>query len=268
MSILDRILDTKRREVAELHAQHSMAQWRALAEAAPAGPSFAGALTAPGGPHLIAEVKKASPSKGVLRADFDPVAIAGAYASAGAAALSVLTDREYFQGHVDYLAAIRHAVAVPLLRKDFIIDDAQIMEARIAGASAVLLIAAALAPAELRRLHEVATGIGLGVLVEIHDDDDLARVIASGARPAIMGINNRDLRTFNVDLAVTERLAPKLDFAEVIVAESGLFTPDDVARVAAAGARAILVGESLMRQADIAAATRALMAPVARGARR
>lgn len=259
MTILDRILDTKRREVAALHAQRSLGDWQRWAMATPPGPSFAGALTAAGGPHLIAEVKKASPSKGVLRADFDPVAIARSYAAGGAAALSVLTDREYFQGHLDYLGAIRHVCNLPLLRKDFLIDEAQVFEARGAGASAILLIAAALEPAHLRRLHEAATAIGLDVLVEIHDEADLARVVDSGARPRLMGINNRDLRTFNVDLGVTERLAPRLDFAEVVVAESGLFTPADVARVAAAGAKAVLVGESLMRQPDPGAAARALM---------
>lgn len=260
MTILDRILETKRHEVAALHARQSLDAWRQGAlESAPA-PSFAAALTAPGGPHLIAEIKKASPSKGVICVEFDPVAIARAYASAGAAAMSVLTDREYFRGHLDYLAAIRRVTSVPLLRKDFIIDAAQVFEARIAGASAVLLIAAALEPAALRLLHDTAVDVGLDVLVEIHDEADLERVVASGARPRLMGINNRDLRTFSVDLAVTERLAPRLDWAEVIVAESGLFTPADVARVAAAGARAILVGESLMRAPDIAAATRALMA--------
>ena len=263
MTILDTILDTKRREVAALHAQHSLAEWRALAEAAPPVPSFAGALAAPGAPHLIAEVKKASPSKGVIRADFDPVAIARAYAGAGAAALSVLTDRDYFQGHLGYLEAIRRTVAVPLLRKDFIIDESQVFEARKAEASAILLIAAALEPEVLRRLHDVAIAVGLDVLVEIHDEADLERLVASAARPRLVGINNRDLRTFTVDLAVTERLAPQLGFAEVVVSESGIFTPADVARVVAAGARAVLVGESLMRQSDIAAATRALMTPAA-----
>ncbi|MBX3729386.1 MAG: indole-3-glycerol phosphate synthase TrpC [Candidatus Sumerlaeia bacterium] len=259
-TILDKILARKREEVAALLAGTSREALRERALAMPAGPGFVAALDAPGGMRLIAEVKKASPSKGVIRADFDPVAIARAYERGGAAALSVLTDRDFFQGDLAYLGAIRGAVALPLLRKDFVIDDAQVHEARAAGASAVLLIAAALKADELGALHATADAVGLDVLVEVHDEADVARVEASGCRLRLVGINNRNLHTFETDLAVTERLGPELARRALLVSESGIFTPADVARVAAAGARAVLVGESLMRQPDPAVAARQLMA--------
>ncbi|MDK2970918.1 MAG: indole-3-glycerol phosphate synthase [Candidatus Sumerlaeota bacterium] len=260
-TILDKILARKREELDALLSCTTREELRARAANAPPAPSFLAALSASGGPHLIAEVKKASPSKGVIRADFDPVAIAKAYEAGGARALSVLTDKDFFQGDLAYLSAIRREVSLPILRKDFIIDAAQIHEARAAGASAILLIAAALEPAQMAELHETALAAGMAALVEVHDEDDLAKVDAGGVAIQLVGINNRDLRTFVTDLAMTERLAPLLRDRALLVSESGIFTPGDVARVAAAGARAILVGESLMRQPDPAAATRALLAP-------
>ncbi len=259
--ILNKILDHKKTEVEALLKASPIEHLRELAEAAPPAPSFYDALHTPGGPHLIAEVKKASPSKGVIRADFDPVQIAIQYERGGAAALSVLTDREFFQGNLAFIPRIRQCVKLPILRKDFIIDEAQIFEARAAGASAILLIAAALDPYQMADLHRTADSIDLDVLVEIHDEDDLKRVVDGGCPARILGVNNRNLRTFEVDLAVTERLFAKLKGQYVLVSESGIFTPDDVARVAAAGANAILVGESLMRQPDPEAAVRALLSP-------
>jgi len=205
---------------------------------------------------VIAEVKRRSPSRGEIRASFDPVACARAYSEGGAAAISVLTDETFFGGHLDYLAAVRGAAPMPLLRKDFVIDAYQIDEARVAGADAVLLIAAALGPDELVALRERAEALGLCALVEVHDELELAVALDSGAR--VIGINNRDLRTFHTDLAVTERLAPRVPEGVVVVAESGIFTRTDMARLAASGAHAFLVGESLMREADMAGALRRL----------
>lgn len=265
-TILDRILATKRDEVSALLAATPISELRARASDAPPAPSFHGALVRGDGVRLIAEIKKASPSKGVIRADFDPPAIARAYHAGGAAALSILTDRDYFQGDLSYIAAARRAVPLPALRKDFIIDESQILEARAAGASAILLIAAALEPARMADLYGAARAIGLDVLVEVHDEADVAVLDKSRIPARIVGINNRDLRTFHVDLAVTERIVPLLGRRDVVVAESGIFVPADVARVAAAGANAILVGESLMRQANVETATRELLA-TAPGAR-
>lgn len=261
-TILDTILESKRREVGALLANRDrVAALRDAAASAPPVPGFRAALAnAPGGMALVAEIKKASPSKGIIRADFDPVWIAHRYASGGADALSVLTDREFFRGDLAYLRAVRKAVPLPLLRKDFIIDEVQLLEARVAGASAVLLIASALEPARLGELHAGARSLGLDVLVEVHDDDDMAVVAGSGARPDLVGINNRDLKTFEVSLDVTARLAPDLAAAgTLVVSESGIFTPDDVAAVRESGARAVLVGESLMRHSDPGTAAAALL---------
>lgn len=212
-------------------------------------------------PHiaLIAEVKKASPSMGVICKDFDPVRIAKEYDAAGASCLSVLTDERFFQGSLDYLRQIRQAVKIPLLRKDFIIDERQILEAIEWGADAILLIVAILDDARLKRFHDMAIEAGLSVLVEVHDEAELERAIAIGAK--LIGVNNRDLKTFKVDLATTERLAKKMGKpgAALLVAESGIHTHADVQRVAKCGAAAILVGESLVKQGNIGAKVRELL---------
>jgi indole-3-glycerol phosphate synthase len=218
--------------------------------------SLRAALTSAPRPRVIAELKRRSPSKGEIRADFDPAALAKAYAEAGAAALSVLTDERFFGGHLDFLRIARGAAPVPILRKDFVIDPYQIDEARAAGADAVLLIVAALPPARLRELHAHARGLGLDALVEVHDEGELRTALEVGA--SIVGVNNRDLRTFHTDLATTERLAPLVPPGVVLVAESGIFRAEDVRRLEAAGAHACLVGESLMREADVGAALRRL----------
>jgi indole-3-glycerol phosphate synthase len=202
---------------------------------------------------LIAEVKKASPSAGLICPDFDPVRIARTFEAAGADCLSVLTDEHFFQGSLEYLRQIRAAVGLPLLRKDFIIDERQIFEAIEWGADAILLIVAILTDAELRRFHDLAAGVGLSVLVEAHDEAELDRALAAGAR--LIGVNNRDLRTFMVDLGTTERLAQRLREAgadALLVAESGIRRREDVVRLVRAGAGAILVGESLTREGDMA----------------
>lgn len=261
-TILDRILETKRSEVAALKADRALFQdMVARCNDLPPTRGFAAALTASetgGAARLIAEVKKASPSKGVIRADFDPVAIARAYHAGGASCLSVLTDETYFQGSLSFLSAIREAVPLPLLRKDFLIDPLQVYEARIAGADAVLLIVAALpSPARLAEMRHVAELLGMDALVEVHNAEELEMAAASGA--TLIGVNNRDLRTFEVRLETTLDLLPYFPPHAVAVAESGIFTREDVRRLHAAGARAVLVGESLMRADDITGATRALL---------
>ena len=232
---------------------------------------FAGALRNPkrGPVALIAEVKKASPSAGVIRADFDPVRIAREYEVAGASCLSVLTDQKFFQGSLEYLQQIRGAVQLPLLRKDFIIDERQILEAVEWGADAILLIAAILSDAQLQRFHELATGSGLAALVEVHDEAELDRALNAGAD--LIGVNNRNLKTFKVDLSTTERLAARMHFSSrntqhatghtppLLVAESGIHTRADVERLAKCGAHAILVGESLMKHADLGAKVHELL---------
>ena len=261
MSVLDRILETKRAEIAALRAgRGKLAELMSACNDLPPTRGFAAALAAATRPvRLIAEVKKASPSKGVIRPDFDPVALARSYEAGGASCLSVLTDRDYFQGDLGYLAAIRESVALPLLRKDFLIDVAQIYEARAAGADAILLIVAAVpSPGRLAELRCLAESLGLDALVEVHDEAELAIAAESGA--TLIGVNNRDLKSFDVRLENFERLAPHFPKGSIAVAESGIFTPADVARMGAAGASAVLVGESLMRQDDIEAATKALLA--------
>ena len=245
MNILDQIVAEKRREVARLQPHRPP-----TVTARPDGRDFIGALRRGPGVALIAEVKKASPSAGIICADFDPVRIATDYEAAGAVVLSVLTDEKFFQGQLAYLRQIRAAVRLPLLRKDFIIDERQIDEAVGAGADAVLLIAAILDDAQLRAYQQLAGELRLAALVEVHDEGELARALAAGAE--IIGINNRNLKTFRVDLATTEKLAALIPPGKIIVAESGIHTRADVARVTAAGVHAILVGESLMRSASIA----------------
>lgn len=257
MAILDEILARKRREVAAARRQVSE---RAVAEAAErAGPvrGFRRALAQASGPAVIAEIKRRSPSKGEIRADFDPVACARAFAAGGATALSVLTDEHFFGGCLEHMGAARSAVALPVLRKDFVVDAYQIDEARAHGADAVLLIVAAIAPATLAQLLDRATSRGLDTLVEVHDEAELD--VALGAGADLIGVNNRNLRTFATDLATTERLAPLVPDSVLLVAESGISGPEDLARMARVGARAFLVGESLMREPDVEAALRRLL---------
>jgi indole-3-glycerol phosphate synthase len=258
MNILDTIVAQKRIEVAALPERRIAAgDLRDAMLERSERRDFMAALRAPrrGDVALIAEVKKASPSKGVICPDFDPVRIAREYEAAGASCLSVLTDEKFFQGSLDYLRQIREAVKVPLLRKDFIIDERQILEAIEWGADAILLIVAILDDRQLRDYQSLAAAAGLAVLVEVHDEAELDRALASGAQ--LVGVNNRDLKSFKVDLGTTERLAEKLwasadGKSKLLVAESGIFTRADVERLKACGSGAILVGESLMRGGNIA----------------
>lgn len=264
-NILDTIVEEKHRELARLPSQVVHASEIRAALAARGGVrDFIGALEKPGRENvaLIAEVKKASPSKGLICADFDPVRIAKTYESAGASCLSVLTDERFFQGSLEYLKSIRQAVELPLLRKDFIIDERQILEAAVWGADAILLIVGILDDERLSHFHALADASGLAALVEVHDAAELERALRCGAR--LMGVNNRDLKTFHVDLATTERLARILWQVDperrcLLVAESGIHERADVLRLHAAGARAILVGESLMRSGDISIKARELL---------
>jgi len=258
--ILARICADKRADVARRKAAISEAALGAGLAAAPPVRGFAAALRrqmAAGRYGLIAEIKKASPSAGLIRADFDPAALACAYQAGGAACLSVLTDTPYFQGSDADLRAARGAVALPVLRKDFILDPYQVLESRLIGADCVLLIMAALSDGLARELAAAAAELGLDALVEIHDADELARAVRLELR--LIGINNRNLKTLAVDLKTTEELAPLVPADRIIVAESGIRGADDLARLAAAGARCFLVGETLMRQPDVAAATRDLL---------
>ncbi|WP_425614320.1 indole-3-glycerol phosphate synthase TrpC [Anatilimnocola sp. NA78] len=256
-NILDKIVSKKREEIAAAKSARPEAEVRAAVADAPPLRDFFAALAADGPIKLIAEVKKASPSKGVIRADFQPVEIARAYEAAGATCLSVLTDEHFFQGSLEYLKQIRAAVNLPLLRKDFILDSYQLLEARAAGADAVLLIAECLDDCNLRKLHNEAVELGLTPLVEFYDEENLDRVLAAGAQ--LIGVNNRDLRTFITDLGRTVRMRERVPLDCVFVGESGIHTRDDVLRLQSAGVDAMLVGESLMRQPDIAAAVRELL---------
>jgi indole-3-glycerol phosphate synthase len=245
-----REIEARRRAVSESELEQRLAN-------APPLRDFRAVLAAGDGVRLIAEVKKASPSAGVLRADFDPVAIAREYAESGAAALSVLTDERFFQGRLEYLTQIRAAVDLPLLRKDFLLDRYQLLEARLAGADAVLLIAEILEGQALKQLLEQATALGLQALVELYDPANLPRVLAAGA--TIVGVNNRDLRSFETRLEHTLEIAPKLPAGCILVSESGIRTRDDVLRLQGAGVHALLIGETFMRAGDIGAKVRELM---------
>lgn len=256
--VLAKICAAKREEIARRKAAIPVTALEARLSGQRRGFTHALATAnAPGRPALIAEIKKASPSRGLIRADFDPATLARAYAAGGATCLSILTDGPYFQGHDDDLRAARAAVDLPILRKDFMLDPYQVVEARAIGADCILLIVAALTDAQLRSLATLARSLDLDVLVEVHDADEMRRALV--IEDAMIGINNRDLKTLVVDIATFERLAP-MAAGRFLVAESGLKTARDVARVAAAGARAILVGESLMSQTDVTRATRALLA--------
>lgn len=257
MDILSQIVSTKRNEIARAKAAVPEPELRARIKDAPVLRDFFAPLAAGGPIKLIAEVKKASPSKGVIRADFDPVAIARIYEENGASCLSVLTDEPYFQGRLDYLTQIRAAVSLPLLRKDFILETYQLLEARVAGADAVLLIAECLDDCNLRKLHNEAVELGLAPLVELYEPANLPRVLAAGA--TLIGVNNRDLKTFDVDLSHCIRLRDQVPLDSVFVAESGIHERSDVLRLEEAGVDAMLVGESLMREADIGTAVRRLL---------
>ncbi len=256
-SVLDKIMATKRGEIAAAKLARPEGALRELAAAAPPARDFFGPLAAPGPIRLIAEIKKASPSAGLIRADFQPVEIGLIYERHGARCLSVLTDEPYFQGSLDHLRQVRAAVGLPVLRKDFILDSYQLHEARAAGADAVLLIAECLDDCHLRKLHNEAVALGMTPLVELYEPENLQRVFDAGA--TLIGINNRDLRSFHTDLEHTLRLRERIPDECVLVSESGIRTRADVERLASAGVDAILVGETLMASPDIGAAVDALL---------
>jgi len=257
MTILDQIVEYKRTEELPRHMRDlSLEDVQVRATVAPPPHDFIAALRSTPGVTLIAEVKRASPSKGLLRPDLDPVNLATAYAANGATAISVLTDEKYFQGSLAYLAQIRQVLNLPLLRKDFIIHPYQVYEARAAGADALLLIATVLSDDDLAELLALTRALGMAALVEVHGGDELARVLP--LKPRLVGVNNRDLRNFRVDLNTCLSLRPLVPAEICFVAESGIHTRADVARLAAAGVDAMLVGEALVVAPDIAAKVREL----------
>ena len=254
--ILDEIVQHKRLEVADAQRQRPLADVRAAAEGAPEPRDFRRALSDRPDVALIAEIKRSSPSAGLIREDFDPAVIANCYRAAGAAAMSVLTDERFFTGRLDYIAQAKAAASAPVLRKDFIIDEYQVHEARAAGADAILLIVRILSDERLGEYLVLARSLGMAALVETHSGEEIERAVRSGA--GVIGINNRDLDTLTVDLATTESLAGRVPADRVIVSESGIASREDVERLAACGVHAVLVGETLMRSADITQAASAL----------
>ncbi len=263
--MLDKIIKEQEDELLKLKAGIDFERIEGEMKAGIAGLNptrdFFGALDSdpkkPDAIRIVAEVKKASPSKGVIRADFDPVSIAAIYEANGAAAISVLTDEKHFQGSIEYLKQIKEAVSLPILRKDFIIDEHQVYESRAFGADAILLIAAVLSSERLRALLNLCAMLNLGALVEVHNEKEVKTALSAGAK--LIGINNRDLRTFKTDLKTTIELAPKASNGVVVVAESGIHTCEDIARLKTAGAKAFLIGEALMKEPDIGAKLRELI---------
>lgn len=246
--ILDDIVRDKLVEIEERKRVIPESEMRIMATKQPATHDFAGALRGPG-IRLIAEVKKASPSRGLIRADFDPVSLAKIYTENGAAAISVLTDEKYFQGKPEYLKNIRQNITLPLLRKDFILEPYQVYESRAYGADALLLIVAILTPESLQQLLALSHGLGMKALVEVHNEEEIHIALNSGAQ--IIGINNRDLKTFKVDLGTTERLHTLVQFDRIVVSESGIKTREDIAFLRSKGVHAVLIGETLMASDDI-----------------
>ncbi|MFS0722641.1 indole-3-glycerol phosphate synthase TrpC [Paenibacillus sp. 1P07SE] len=259
---LDTIVAAKRREVERLAEGFEVQDYERRIAALPPCRGFEKALTERRQRNLglIAEVKKASPSKGLIRADFDPVALARIYEEAGADCISVLTDVEFFQGSPDYLTAVSEAVRVPLLRKDFIIDHRQVYEARLMGADAILLIAAILSAGQLAEYDTLARSLGMDVLVEVHDAQELATVLEVG-QATLIGVNNRDLRSFSTDLKTTERLIGMMPKTATVISESGIAAPEDIGYLESIGAHGVLIGESFMRQADVREAVDTIMGP-------
>lgn len=258
-TILDKIVSQKRLEIADAKQAMPIEQLSEKLPASSESRNFLGAIHSSSSVSLIAEVKKASPSKGVIREDFDPVSIAEIYAQSGATCISVLTDEHFFKGHLSYLSKVRAAVDIPVLRKDFIIDPYQVVEARVAGADAVLLIAECLDDVQLRTLYDQIQSLGMTALVEFYDPANLERVVNCGAK--LIGINNRDLNTFDTDLQHCIDMRSKLPADVTVVGESGIYTAHDVSRLAEARIDAMLVGESLMRANDISVAVKQLLAP-------
>ncbi|MBL8811028.1 MAG: indole-3-glycerol phosphate synthase TrpC [Planctomycetaceae bacterium] len=256
-TILDKIIDQKRLDIAAAKARVSFETLQSQLSSAPPVRGFLKALKAATAPALIAEVKKASPSAGLIRPDFDPVAIARDYQLAGAACLSILTDEKFFQGHLDYLRTIRQVVEIPVMRKEFIIDRYQVLEARVAGADCILLIAECLDDSQLNDLYNYARELGMDVLIELYDLENVPRVMKTGTK--LLGVNNRDLRTFVTSMDHTFTVRQQVPEDVLLVSESGIGSHDDILRLRAAGIGAVLVGESLMRQPSVPDAVRRLM---------